>query len=53
MYWYGTVGDYNAMVMEYLGPNLEATFNSCHRKFSLKTALMVTEQMVWHVMIVD
>jgi len=34
------------MVMEYLGPNLESTFNSCHRNFSLKTTLMVTEQMV-------
>jgi len=46
IYWYGSVGDYNAMVMDLLGASLESLFNTCQRKFSLKTVLMATEQMV-------
>lgn len=46
VYWFGTAGDYNVMVMELLGSSLEALFSLCQRKFSLKTTLMLTEQMV-------
>lgn len=44
--WYGTEGNFNILVMDLLGLSIEALFNQCRRRFSLKTVLMLADQMV-------
>ncbi|KAK4769150.1 hypothetical protein SAY86_027300 [Trapa natans] len=44
--WYGSEGDYNILVMDLLGRSLEDLFNYCSRKLSLKSVLMLAEQMI-------
>lgn len=46
IYYFGIEGDYNVLVMDLLGANLEELFNFCRRKFSLRTCLMIAEQAV-------
>ncbi len=44
--WFGQEGDYFCMVLDLLGPSLEDLFNFCGRKFSLKTVLLLGDQLV-------
>ncbi|CAM0881409.1 unnamed protein product [Alopecurus aequalis] len=44
--WFGVEGDYNVLVMDVLGPSLEDLFSFCNRKLSLKTVVMLADQMI-------
>ncbi|VDP12315.1 unnamed protein product [Onchocerca flexuosa] len=44
--WFGTTDGYKAMVMDLMGPALEELFIYCDRQFSLKTVLMLADQML-------
>ena len=43
------LGDYNVLVMDLMGPSLESLFNQTLRKFSLKTVLMLIDQMIQRI----
>ena len=40
--WYGSENNYNFLVMDYMGLSLEKLFENHNKKFSLKTILMLT-----------
>lgn len=46
VYYSGTEGEYNIMVMDLLGLCLEDCFNKTNRRFSLKTVLLLIDQML-------
>uniref|UniRef100_A0A0G4FIU2 Casein kinase I n=1 Tax=Chromera velia CCMP2878 TaxID=1169474 RepID=A0A0G4FIU2_9ALVE len=46
IYWWGHEGEWTCIVIELLGPSLEELFTCCHRRFSLKTVLMLADQML-------
>ncbi|KAM3128380.1 hypothetical protein pb186bvf_019508 [Paramecium bursaria] len=49
VYYCTTEGEYNIMVMDLLGQSLEDLFTQCQRKLSLKTVLMLVDQMITRV----
>jgi len=47
LYWYGREGDYNLMVIELLGDNLEDLMkNTPGKRFSVLTVLNIADQLV-------
>eukprot|EP00829_Urostomides_striatus_P019512 TRINITY_DN758_c0_g1_i6.p1 TRINITY_DN758_c0_g1~~TRINITY_DN758_c0_g1_i6.p1 ORF type:complete len:188 (+),score=31.70 TRINITY_DN758_c0_g1_i6:209-772(+) len=49
LYWSGVEGDYNVMVMELLGPTLEDLLKLTERRYSLKTTVMIADQMLTRI----
>lgn len=45
-YYYLQCNDYNCLVMDYLGPNLESLLTKCNHHFSLNTVVLCGLQMV-------
>ncbi|MEO0236830.1 MAG: casein kinase 1 family protein [candidate division WOR-3 bacterium] len=46
MYWFGVQDEYNVLVLEMLGPNLESLFSLCNRHFTLKTVIMIAQALI-------
>ncbi|XP_044001699.1 casein kinase I-like [Aphidius gifuensis] len=47
--WYGQERNWNVLVMDLLGPSLEDLFTFCSRKFTMKTVLMLADQMITRI----
>eukprot|EP00347_Sterkiella_histriomuscorum_P024347 403331441 len=49
IHWLAMESEFNIMVMDLLGPSLADLFNYCSKKFSLKTTLMLADQMLQRI----
>jgi serine/threonine protein kinase len=49
LFWHGTEELHSVLVIELLGKSLEDLFVKCHRRFTLKTVLMLADQMLTSV----
>jgi len=49
LHYFGIEGEFNVLVMELLGPNLEELLNFCGNKFSIPTTLAIADQMVFFI----
>ena len=49
LHWYGSEGDFNVMVIDLLGPSLEDMFLFCNRRFTIKTVLLLADQMLTRI----
>ena len=49
LHWSGVESKCNLMVVDLLGPNVEDLFLLCNKKLSLKTILMLTDQMIQRI----
>ncbi|CAG9859179.1 unnamed protein product [Phyllotreta striolata] len=47
--YYGQEKEHNVLVMDLLGPSLEDLFNFCSRRFTIKTVLMLADQMIGRI----
>jgi casein kinase 1 len=45
-FYFAREGEFHVMVMELMGASLEDLFSFCGRKFSIKTVMMLADQMV-------
>lgn len=48
-YYFGQEGLHNILVIDLLGPSLEDMFDTCNRRFSIKTTAMLAKQMLTRV----
>jgi casein kinase 1 epsilon len=46
IHWCGSQGNYNIMIIDLLGPSIEDLFNYCKRNFSIKSIVMLADQMI-------
>ena len=47
--YFGRERDFFCLVMDLLGPSLEDLFNFCGRRFTIKTVLMIADQMLGRI----
>jgi hypothetical protein len=53
IYWFGTESGYNLLAMELLGPNIGTLFEMSGKKFTLKTTIMIANQIVNNLTTLD
>lgn len=47
--WFGVEGKYNVLIMDLLGPSIASLFGKCGHRLSLKTVLMITDQLLTRI----